>query len=58
MIKLTDLLNENFNKQDLEVIAYCLALIEMDAPNPKVRKQIQRILGDLQKKGIWGNIEE
>ena len=46
-----------FTKEQLEIIAYCLSLCESDFEG-KTQAQMHQILGTLQQKGIWGNIEE
>ena len=60
-IKLKSLLNEagmsqNFTKEEWEVIAYCVSLTENELSG-KPRKNAQKILGILQSKKIWGQID-
>ena len=63
-MKLKDILNEGggfsakLSKEQWEVIAYSLALLESDLPTPQARKDAQRVLGILQQKGVWGNLED
>ena len=61
-MKLKDILNEGgfaakFTAEQWAVIAYSLALMEADLP-PKNRKDAQKVLGTLQGRGIWGNIDD
>jgi len=46
-----------FTKEQLEIIAYCLSLCESDFQG-ETQAQMHQILGTLQQKGIWGNIED
>ena len=46
-----------FTKEQLEIIAYCLALCESDL-NISTQIKTHQILGTLQQKGIWGHIED
>ena len=46
-----------FTKEQLEIIAYCLSLCESDFEG-KTQAQMHQILGTLQQKGIWGDIED
>ena len=60
-IKLKTLLNEggfsqNFTKDEWEVIAYSVSLTEGELSG-KSKKDAQKILGALQGKKIWGQIE-
>ena len=43
-----------FNKNQLEIIAYCLSIQESECENKETRVQMQNMLGDMQEKGIWG----
>lgn len=61
-IKLKDIMNEGsipmkFTQEQLEIIAYFVSLGESDINNPPVRKDAQKILGALQRKGIYGHID-
>lgn len=49
--------NMKFTKEQLEIIAYCLSLCESDFQG-KTQAQMHQILGTLQQKGIWGDIED
>ena len=49
--------NMKFTKEQLEIIAYCLSLCESDFEG-KTQAQMHQILGTLQQKGIWGDIED
>jgi hypothetical protein len=43
-----------FNKKQLQIISYCLALLESDCENADTKQEMHWILGSLQNKGIWG----
>ena len=45
-----------FTKDQLEIIAYTLALCESDCEG-KTQAEMHLILGKLQQKGIWGDID-
>jgi hypothetical protein len=45
------------NKKQKQIIAYCLALIESDCENKSTKKEMHKILSELQKEGIFGNIK-
>tara|TARA_R110000782_G_scaffold109134_1_gene198041 strand:+ start:2220 stop:2375 length:156 start_codon:yes stop_codon:yes gene_type:complete len=49
-----------FSKQQLELIAYSVSLLESDGDNEfssNTNLEMQQILGKLQEVGIWGNVE-
>mgnify|MGYP003627160093 CR=1 FL=1 len=49
-----------FSKQQLQVIAYSVSLLESDGDNElsaSTNVDMQQILGKLQEVGIWGNVE-
>ena len=44
-----------FNKKQLQIISYCLALLESDCEVKETRQEMHNILGSLQDKNIWGH---
>ena len=44
------------NKNQKEIIAYCLALLESDCENKSTKKEMHKLLSELQKESIYGNI--
>jgi len=47
-----------FTKTELEIVAYCVSLLECDvATNSPIKKDFNNILAKLQSVGIWGRIE-
>jgi hypothetical protein len=63
MIKLKNLLNEEvgismkFTKTQWEIIAYMLALGESDIRNSEIKKAAHGVLGSLQQKKIFGDVD-
>ena len=47
----------NFNKKQLQIISYCLALLESDCENADTKQEIHNMLGNMQSKNIWGRCE-
>ena len=45
-----------YTKQQKEIIALAVALMESDIEVADIRKDAHLILGDLQKQGVWGDI--
>jgi len=45
-----------YTKQQKEIIALALALMESDIEVADIRRDAHLILGDLQKQGVWGDI--
>jgi hypothetical protein len=46
-----------FNKNQLQIISYCLANLESDCENADTRQEMHHILGSLQNEGIWGHCD-
>ena len=46
-----------FTKQQCELIAYAVALLEGDITNKEVLTDAHNVLGGLQAEGIWGTVE-
>jgi len=46
-----------FKKEELEIIAYCMALLESDCTNEITRKKMHNMLAKMQAIGIWGNAD-
>ena len=47
----------NFNKKQLEIIAFCLANLEHDCENKNTKKELQNIISNLQEVNIWGRVD-
>jgi|TARA_R100000081_G_C4680489_1_gene97219 hypothetical protein len=47
-----------FTKTELEIVAYCVSLLECDVvTNSPIKKDFNNILAKLQSVGIWGRLE-
>tara|TARA_R110000782_G_scaffold146294_1_gene239017 strand:+ start:379 stop:528 length:150 start_codon:yes stop_codon:yes gene_type:complete len=46
-----------FNKKQKQIVAYCLALLESECTNKSTKKEMHKILSELQKEKIFGTIK-